>query len=950
MSNRPDCPLTHGRFRNAEELDEYESLWHERVFTPAWEELKEKFMKYSLLWQNQLFINIRHLEVCYPQYPTEKDFINFIQGHNLMNEGDLRLLTQFSLEKERIEVGGQLLPDLIEFYQWIHIHLSHLITRDRAYNKLTIGKVITLAAKKGNPILLALYNKVKDNYNRYVQLVGGAIGQGACAAVRRGNKIYTLDDDLPFIHFLSDSQDEGEGNDWLFAVIKDIAESQNLLVHTLYADVGGDLSHPLRRLLPKEPSSIYATEANEHSCIIGRQRSYWNMSHLLQLIRSRLEPINSDHIPGTPFRATQKLMSITGESSVPISSLSFYLSQLQADVVYSYLSGKPLISDVSSLRIVFQFRDEAPPIVRRQISDPMSGAYSITSLIDSLSPSLRLPLPQAKERQLEFEFHSASYHLLTEIVVGLRTAIGHMIKVIPMEEEISQDILDMTLKQFMLNEYDYPTPDITNVFIEIGIKSLSNSQIKCLQSFRLPYLYSILTLFLDWVKDGTYDFSGQPLALKVHLSQEDVSSLDNIIHQFPGSTSHLLSELKGLNEVLLHVEAHLIKEVNEQAMKPLMELLKELGLLDTEQILNFIPSTVLVQHYVKFRCKLRNLINGVEQRMSVELSVKDYDTEQWVEQVDDLWIRHLTHLKDEGFAYIDPTLIYNPFTGCYGFFDDSEECDNADVTPDNVSELACDLNKDDIIDVYNQDSFEPISMDFNDPMLFNPYTSFTTLAGGSGPSSFKGSTSSGPTSSIKSATVIGRTSSVHETLKQGLDDPLLRDQMIKMISLKQDIQQHAREWTPDMISSFLERINLVQYAWKFQDEDINGSQLLSADREVFNDLGVVSLVHSTIISVKFRRELQGLDDSTYNMADLVAIKPKLAQFEKTLKSVNIDVDMLLYALQNQYLSELLKECGITKALDNNRFEDALNELQLVPASPTTPTGRASPYVAYSTPV
>jgi hypothetical protein len=42
MSNRPDCPLTHGRFRNAEELDEYESLWHERVFTPAWEELKEK--------------------------------------------------------------------------------------------------------------------------------------------------------------------------------------------------------------------------------------------------------------------------------------------------------------------------------------------------------------------------------------------------------------------------------------------------------------------------------------------------------------------------------------------------------------------------------------------------------------------------------------------------------------------------------------------------------------------------------------------------------------------------------------------------------------------------------------------------------------------------------------------------------------------------------------------
>ena len=43
-------------------------------------------------------------------------------------------------------------------------------------------------------------------YNRYVELVGGAIGQGACAAVRRGNRIYVIEDDLPLIHFLSDSE------------------------------------------------------------------------------------------------------------------------------------------------------------------------------------------------------------------------------------------------------------------------------------------------------------------------------------------------------------------------------------------------------------------------------------------------------------------------------------------------------------------------------------------------------------------------------------------------------------------------------------------------------------------------------------------------------------------------------------------------------------------------
>lgn len=44
-----------------------------------------------------------------------------------------------------------------------------------------------------------------EQYNNYVELVGGAIGQGACAAVRRGNRMYTIADDIPLIHFLSDS-------------------------------------------------------------------------------------------------------------------------------------------------------------------------------------------------------------------------------------------------------------------------------------------------------------------------------------------------------------------------------------------------------------------------------------------------------------------------------------------------------------------------------------------------------------------------------------------------------------------------------------------------------------------------------------------------------------------------------------------------------------------------
>ena len=42
-----------------------------------------------------------------------------------------------------------------------------------------------------------------DGYNKYVELLGGAIGAGACAALRQGNKVYTIADDIPLLHFLS---------------------------------------------------------------------------------------------------------------------------------------------------------------------------------------------------------------------------------------------------------------------------------------------------------------------------------------------------------------------------------------------------------------------------------------------------------------------------------------------------------------------------------------------------------------------------------------------------------------------------------------------------------------------------------------------------------------------------------------------------------------------------
>ena len=62
-------------------------------------------------------------------------------------------------------------------------------------------------------------------------------------------------------------------------------------------------------------------------------------------------------------------------------------------------------------------------------SSPLGAASDLLSLKDLLPSSFRAPLCDDLTRHLEYEFHSANYHTLTDIVIGLRTAIGHLIKV-----------------------------------------------------------------------------------------------------------------------------------------------------------------------------------------------------------------------------------------------------------------------------------------------------------------------------------------------------------------------------------------------------------------------------------------------------------------------------------------------------------------------------------------
>ena len=76
---------------------------------------------------------------------------------------------------------------------------------------------------------------------------------------------------------------------------------------------------------------------------------------------------------------------------------------------------------------------------------------------------------------------------------------------------------------------------LTNTTLPIVSLSFSlsqpgcESQLACLLSLKLPYLYSTLELFVQWVQDGIYDFHHLPLVMKKHLGDGDEETLQKII-------------------------------------------------------------------------------------------------------------------------------------------------------------------------------------------------------------------------------------------------------------------------------------------------------------------------------------------------------------------------------------------------------------------------------------
>ena len=170
----------------------------------------------------------------------------------------------------------------------------------------------------------------------------------------------------------------------------------------------------------------------------------------------------------------------------------------------------------------------------------------------------------------------------------------------------SDELKQKDLPEFLLlvfpEEEEVPEEKEKNLMLKIGIKELVNlyfclylcikfpnislyslprSQLEYLLSLKLPFLYSTLEQFVQWIKDGMYDFHQLPLVMRKHLEPPDEEALSNIQKSYAGilcinvhlnqvsisliivgTPSGLLQEMQTLTGALVHAESDIRKNIS----------------------------------------------------------------------------------------------------------------------------------------------------------------------------------------------------------------------------------------------------------------------------------------------------------------------------------------------------------------------------------------------------
>ena len=106
------------------------------------------------------------------------------------------------------------------------------------------------------------------------------------------------------------------------------------------------------------------------------------------------------------------------------------------------------------------------------------------------------------------------------------------------ESDQLDSVKSQTIRQFM-SILDSQINQNAPVFARRSTHTLSPPQLKFLENLPTVMVFSCLQMFIQWLKDGMYDFHTLPLTLKTHLPLEDHEVLLQIPAKWKGGESSL---------------------------------------------------------------------------------------------------------------------------------------------------------------------------------------------------------------------------------------------------------------------------------------------------------------------------------------------------------------------------------------------------------------------------
>ena len=188
--------------------------------------------------------------------------------------------------------------------------------------------------------------------------------------------------------------------------------------------------------------------------------------------------------------------------------------------------------------------------------------YALQELTKLLPDTFKEPISDKLRKRFEYEFHSASYDIITEVLSALRVIVANLSKAL--QECRGGDLDKINALEFIKTYYE-DLHDQEEVLREIGIQGATTAHLKCLESLPLVATYSCFEFFYNYAKEGHYDFIAVPYRFKAQLSDQDQSTLEQIRTTWPSTTNELLKELQQLVDALKHSERNIISHTSEEA-------------------------------------------------------------------------------------------------------------------------------------------------------------------------------------------------------------------------------------------------------------------------------------------------------------------------------------------------------------------------------------------------